>query len=172
MFKSSQKAQYPEPSSGVCYPEVRRLMTKYARTLVHWVGRDVRSDLARYMRWLFVLCVFNNCVWAQSIQVGPRVPISSPEGGWHNWIVIEADPNDEHNLIACGSKWSSQTNSLSGFLYASFDGGRSWQLKVNDASSPWVSEESCAFRPNGRAYFVADASKIVDGLTRHDLGQT
>jgi hypothetical protein len=100
------------------------------------------------------------------------VPISPAASDWNNWIVIEADPNDWHHLLACGDKWSPQANSLSGFLYASFDGGRSWQLKVADSSSGWVSEESCTFGPDGRAYFIADASRLIDGLTRHDLGQT
>jgi len=100
------------------------------------------------------------------------VPISPAASDWNNWIVIEADSNDWHHLLACGDKWSPQANSLSGFLYASFDGGRSWQLKVADSSSGWVSEESCTFGPDGRAYFIADASRLIDGLTRHDLGQT
>ena len=114
----------------------------------------------------------NRCVRAQEIYVSPRVPISPADNDWNNWIVIEADPNDWHHLLACGDKWSPQANSLSGFLYASFDGGRSWQLEVADSSSAWVSEESCTFGPDGRAYFIADASRLIDGLTHHDLGET
>jgi hypothetical protein len=95
-----------------------------------------------------------------------------PAGGWHVWTLIAASPVNPDGLIACGSNWSPMTNRLSGFLYASFDGGRSWQLKLTDSSTAWVSEESCTYGPKGRAYFIAGASKVFDGMTYHSLGET
>ncbi len=112
------------------------------------------------------------CPWAQTVRAGHPVPVNPPASGWHNWIIIGADPNDPAHLIICGDKWSPQYNALSGFLYVSFDAGKSWQLKVTDKSSQWVSEESCVFGSEGHVYFVADASKVIDGLTYHSLGKT
>lgn len=138
---------------------------------------------SRFYRVCFTICWCAVCgvglLWtpnryasAQEIYVSDKVPISPADNDWNNWIVIQGDPNDWRYLIACGDRWSPKTNTLSGFLYASLDGGRSWQLKVDDSSSGWVSEESCNFGPDETAYFIADASKLINGLTYHDLGQT
>ncbi len=159
------------------YSRVALLPNRYrgerSRTFPLRTSRGVRLIRFSHVICAVVLsCAASCCVWAQGIEVGLRVPISPPRSGWHNWTIIEADPNDSHHLIACGDKWSPETNSLSGFLYASFDGGRSWQLKVVDTTTSWVSEESCAFGPDGRAYFIADASKVFDGQPHHRLGQT
>jgi hypothetical protein len=43
---------------------------------------------------------------------------------------------------------------------------------MEDKNSVWVSEQSCAFGVHGLAYFVADASKVIDGDLHHDLGTT
>ena len=116
-------------------------------------------------------CAVSSSTCAQNIRLGPIVPVSPPDTGWHSWSDVEADSNDSHHLITCGSKWSSHTNSLSGFLYASFDEGRSWQSTVTEESSPWVSEESCAFGPEGRAFFIVGVSKVFDGELHHELGE-
>jgi hypothetical protein len=108
----------------------------------------------------------------EALRVLFRSSISPPGGQWHNWVIIDANAKNPQQLITCGSRWSPAENRLSGFLYGSFDSGRSWQLKVTDESTAWVSEESCAFSPDGHAYFVADASAVVDGMTHHALGTT
>jgi hypothetical protein len=129
------------------------------------------------IKWLLlcgVACagpVMLSAAGAQGIQVGPAVPISPPGAGWHNWTVIDADPSDARNLIVCGDRWLSHTNALSGFVYASRDNGWTWKLAVEDARSSWVSEETCAFGLEGRAYFFAGATKVYGGRSHHEEGE-
>lgn len=92
--------------------------------------------------------------------------------GSHPWYEVRADPEDPNNLIVCGTKWDSRENAFHGFVYASADAGSSWKLALEDTHSRWVSEQSCAFGTNHRVYFISEASKIVDGQPRHELGTT
>ena len=59
-----------------------------------------------------------------------------------------------------------------GFLYSTSDGGKTWRTAVEDKNSAWVSEQSCAFGVNGKAYFVSGASKVIDGMPHHEMGTT
>jgi hypothetical protein len=92
--------------------------------------------------------------------------------GWHPWYEIKADPESPQNLIICGTRWDSDRNAPSGFVYASADGGANWKTALEDKATAWVSEHSCAFGPDHKAYFVSAASKVVDGTPRHELGTT
>lgn len=101
--------------------------------------------------------------------------LSSPtivNDGWHPWYEIRADSENPKNLIICGTKWDALLNVPFGFVYASSDGGTTWQSVLEDRNSAWVTEQSCAFGSKGRAYFVSEASKIVDGEANHALGTT
>src|SRR5262249_25547799 len=51
-------------------------------------------------------------------------------------------------------------------------GGREWHQVLEDKHSPWVSEQSCAFGPNHRAYFISEASFVNQGEPNHHLGTT
>jgi hypothetical protein len=92
--------------------------------------------------------------------------------GWHPWYEIKRDLEDSNNLIICGSRWDAGQNTLQGFVYASFDGGSSWKKVFEDKNSGWVSEQSCAFGAKHKAYFVSEASKVVDGEPSHHQGTT
>jgi hypothetical protein len=63
-------------------------------------------------------------------------------------------------------------NAFYGFLYSSSDGGKSWHVALEDKSTTWVTEQSCAFGVSGKAYFVSEASRVVDGQPHHDEGTT
>ena len=91
-------------------------------------------------------------------------------GGWYPWYQVAADPTDPERLIVCGSKWDAKDNALYGFVFSSLDGGQSWHTALEDKNSTWVSEQSCAFGVNGKAYFVSEASKVIDGSPHHDVG--
>jgi hypothetical protein len=92
--------------------------------------------------------------------------------GWHPWYEIKVDPENTQNLIICGTRWNSEANAPLGFVYASADGGASWKTALEDKATAWVSEHSCAFGPDHKAYFVSAASKVVDGTPHHELGIT
>jgi hypothetical protein len=118
---------------------------------------------------LAVCCIAHG----QQIWVLSESSISPQQMESHDWYDIEADPDDASNLIACGMKWNAQTNANYGFVYFSRDEGKSWQTALEDESSNWVSEESCAFGIDGVAYFIADASEIDNiGTLHHDHGTT
>jgi len=92
--------------------------------------------------------------------------------GVHLWYEIKADPEEPRNLILCGTKWDASTNGPYGFVYASSDSGSSWRVVLEDRNSAWVTEHSCAFGLQHRAYFISEASKVIDGEPHHDLGVT
>lgn len=93
-------------------------------------------------------------------------------GGWHPWYEIKVDPENAQALILCGTKWDSANNAPFGFVYSSSDGGRTWTTALEDKSSAWVTEQSCAFGRFHHAYFLSEASKVIDGHPHHDLGTT
>jgi hypothetical protein len=92
--------------------------------------------------------------------------------GWHPWYEVKVDPESRERLIICGTKWDAPHNAPYGFIVASSDGGTTWRTTLEDRSSSWVTEHSCAFGPNHRAYFISEASKVLDGRPRHELGTT
>jgi len=106
---------------------------------------------------------------AEDVHLTAKTRVAS---GWHPWYEIKADPEDPQNLLLCGTKWDAHTNTPFGFVYASSDQGKSWANVLEDRSSPWVTEQSCAFGTLHRAYFISEASKVIDGNAHHELGTT
>jgi hypothetical protein len=127
---------------------------------------------------IFVCLLILSCslvhevVFAQEVSVEWNVAANPSSGGWHPLYDVHADPENGSNLIICGSKWNFKDNASYGFVYSSSDGGKTWRQALEDKSSAWVSEQSCAYGTHGVAYFVADASKVIDGELHHDLGTT
>jgi hypothetical protein len=119
--------------------------------------------------FLTVLGGFVESARAQGFSLVAKVPVGA---GWHPWYETKADPEDSRNLIICGTKWDGQRNSPFGFVYVSGDSGANWQIALEDRNSAWVTEHSCAFGPHHRAYFISEASKVVDGELYHHLGTT
>jgi len=79
--------------------------------------------------------------------------------GLHLWYEIKADPEDSSRLIICGTKWDALANTPFGFVYFSGDSGRTWHTALEDRSSVWVTEHSCAIGRHHLAYFVSNAAK-------------
>src|SRR5437762_10417993 len=93
---------------------------------------------------------------AQTVAVAAPVQVS-PAGSGHHWFTsIAAAPDDARHLVACGIRQTSRQNSWQGFVYTSHDGGARWAVALVDSSTQDVSEETCAFGPEGAAYFVAE----------------
>jgi hypothetical protein len=93
-------------------------------------------------------------------------------GGWYPWYELKTDPENADNLIVCGTKWDARQNAPFGFVYTSSNGGVTWTTALEDRSSAWVSEQSCAFGRDHKAYFISEASKVIDGVPHHQLGST
>lgn len=92
--------------------------------------------------------------------------------GWYPWYEIKADPENPQNLIVCGTKWSAARDGPFGFVYSSSDEGVTWRVALEDKHSSWVTEQSCSFGPGHRAYFISEASRVIDGQLHHSLGTT
>lgn len=106
---------------------------------------------------------------AQKLQLQSKTAVGT---GWYPWYEVKADPDNALNLILCGSSWDTTRNALFGFVYASTDGGKAWRVALEDRSTTWVSETSCAFGSGHTAYFISEASKVIDGVAHHHLGTT
>jgi len=113
-----------------------------------------------------LLCVGEN------VKVGQVAALEPAGHRWYPDYQIHADPTNPRNLMICGGRWNTASNVLSGFVYASSDGGRLWTQSLEDESSTFVSEHSCAFGADGKAYFLSAASKVIDGVLHHNLGTT
>lgn len=120
-----------------------------------------------FLAFALLLCAFG--ITAIENRTESRVLVGD---GWHPWYQVKTDPEDPANMIICGAKWDARLNSAFGFVYASSDGGSTWHLVLEDRNSSWVTEQSCAYGPGHRAYFISEASKVEDGELNHHLGRT
>lgn len=105
----------------------------------------------------------------------PRLGLKSSviiRRGSHPWYEVKVDPENSKNLIVCGTKLDPLLDALFGFVYSSTDGGKTWRAAMEDRNSLWVTEQSCAFGPSHRVYFVSEASKVIGGILHHELGTT
>ena len=137
-----------------------------------WGEFSMLRILARFA--LRIACVgvllCGSDVSAQIVHLDEPVAVSSPNDGAQAWYEMHVQPDNAMNMIICGTKWAG--NAAYGFVYYSHDGGKSWTQALEDKSSAWVSEQSCAYGVHGVAYFVSDASRVFDGELHHGLGTT
>ncbi len=117
-----------------------------------------------------VLLITSLLMSLSQVTWGENLAITKVAEGWHPWYELATDPEDSRTLLVCGSKWDFGQNTLSGFVYRSADGGKEWHEVFQDKHSPWVSEQSCAFGPHHRAYFLSEASAVYTGEPNHRLG--
>jgi hypothetical protein len=132
-------------------------------------GRSRRSMLRLAAFFLVVLVTSAGPADAQDLGMGRKTWIAD---GWHPWYEVKADPESPKNIIVCGTKWDGQHNAPFGFVYVSTDEGATWRNALEDRNSTWVTEQSCAFGSKHRAYFISEASKVIDGAPKHKLGTT
>ena len=108
----------------------------------------------------------------QQFRVTARVRANPANGGWYPWYEIAASPTDADHLILCGTRWDVRSNAFYGFVYSTSDSGKTWSVALEDTSSSWVTEHSCAFGADGKAYFVSEAAEVVDGVPSYKGGTT
>lgn len=86
-------------------------------------------------------------------------------------VISSGSSNRKGYLLAAVYGWNAGQRRAEINAYLSTDYGLSWQHVLQDASTPWVSEISCAYGADGNAYVVTGASKRT-GITRgHPYGQ-
>ncbi len=106
-----------------------------------------------------LLIVLFPCLFARAEVPKPYVQRTGVVAdGLHLWYEIKADPEDSSRLIICGTKWDALANTPFGFVYFSGDSGRTWRIALEDRSSAWVTEHSCAIGRRHVAYFVSNAA--------------
>jgi hypothetical protein len=104
--------------------------------------------------------------------VGPPIRISAAESGTYWWAHMDISPTRAGTIIVCGTRTIPGRNAAEGYVYLTTDYGRTWRQVLTDSSTAWVSEESCAFGPDDKVYFVASSSAVFHGLAHHDLGRS
>jgi hypothetical protein len=114
---------------------------------------------------LTLMLTQNPSIRAQQLHMEEKVPAAD---GWHPWYEVKSDPENGKNLIICSTRWDADLNAPFGQVYASSDAGITWKSTLEDKSTRWVTEHSCAFGPNHMAYFISEAqdSKLELGTTR------
>ena len=106
------------------------------------------------------------------ILVAQPVQISGFESGTYWWAHMDASLSKPGTIMVCGTRTIPERNAAEGFVYVSTDFGKTWRQTLVDASTAWVSEQSCAFGPNRKAYFVSSSSVFFHGLPHHNLGRS
>jgi hypothetical protein len=101
--------------------------------------------------------------------LGRPVQITQPQLGRFALFWGHVDPKNSNDLIACGESDNANNDHFS-FAFASTDGGLTWRQTLADRSSRWVSEDSCAFGNDGRAYFATGSSYVHNGEPHHEYG--
>jgi hypothetical protein len=93
---------------------------------------------------------------ASVIKVGANVQISKARPKLdHFEVAAAADPSDPNHLMAC-SMVSASTPEYphSTILYNSFDGGKTWQLSMDEKALAVTGDAACAYGPDNVAWFM------------------
>lgn len=106
-----------------------------------------------------------------TINLGPLIPVSPPGSSLPLLLNRASGEAEGRVLMICGERPSPLRNTHEGFVYASYDGGRTWIESLVESSSAWVSEPSCALGVDNRAYFIAGVSNADRGYARHEFGR-
>ena len=106
---------------------------------------------------------------AQDVRVEHNF-LASPVSGLHTQYELHVDPENPSNMMICGYRHDPKDNALYGYLYTSSDRGRTWRLALEPKNSTFESEESCAYGVHGVAYYLTNASRVIDDYPHHELG--
>jgi len=122
---------------------------------------------AQFATWLLAL---GGILWpytsgsADKIEVHlsriARITTDAP--GNYQFFRIAVAPDAANRAIVCTLHWDPGTDEGTAELFASSDAGKTWSLRLTDASSRSVSEDACAFGEHGSAYFIAQPWNIRD----------
>lgn len=101
----------------------------------------------------------------RQIYVGKNYHVSGDEpDAAHTELLVAADPNDPTRLVGVSMIMSPRHSKIFSAVYASRDGGRTWRqtLSMRDAW-PQSADPSCAFGPDGTAYFCTTVYNFQEG---------
>lgn len=82
-----------------------------------------------------------------------------------------ASPDDSSRILIAMYGWNASKRRAEVNVWLSQDKGNSYNHVLQDASTPWVSELSCAYGPDGFAYVITGASKRTGKLRGHTYGE-
>jgi len=105
------------------------------------------------------------CV-GQDIKIDQSVLVSTAHAYLnHSEVIIAADPSNSKHLLACSMVVPEQpfTDLFRNVAYVSFDDGANWSAELEFGGELWSADPSCAFGPNGRAYYSALVFDSVSG---------
>jgi hypothetical protein len=106
---------------------------------------------------------------SDEVRLGPIIRVTGAEEIiLYPWA--HADPTDGRHLMTCGSLSYRNMKVVHAFIYSSADSGATWQRTLLDDSTRWVTEVSCTFGQEGRAYFADGESDTTTGEPRHEWG--
>jgi hypothetical protein len=104
---------------------------------------------------LLVFCVTQN-MSAQKIQIGEDVQVSAGRSNLaHFETQLSADPGNPDLLLGCSMAFTPGTDRAETVVYLSRDGGKSWSVSLEDDPGKFSGDPSCAYGPDGMAYFTA-----------------
>jgi hypothetical protein len=93
------------------------------------------------------------------VTVGPNVHVSKMNDSRQHWETqVAADPTNSARLIGCSIISPPEEGHSAGdhktIVYASSDGGKSWRPTLESPPGMISRDPTCAFGPDGTAYFV------------------
>lgn len=100
------------------------------------------------------------------IVVGPNVQVSAAHGAdSHYEVLVAADPRNPKNLIVGSFIYPDDNTEAGSIVYASFDGGATWQPTLQGEDLLHTSDPAVAYGPDGEAYYVAAVLPADDHRT-------
>ena len=97
-------------------------------------------------------------VLAQHIAVGRNVQVSSAhENDTHYEVLVAADPNNASRLVVGSFRYPAGTMESGTVVYASRDGGKTWQPTLKGDVLANTSDPAPAYGPDGTAYYTASS---------------
>jgi hypothetical protein len=106
--------------------------------------------------------VISHCIRQQNIQpaqitVGPNIHVSAARAKInHTEVTLAADPNNPKRILAGAMYYPEDAVGSKVVGYASFDGGKTWQLSFERLGEPKHTglDPATTFGPDGTAYFA------------------
>jgi hypothetical protein len=90
------------------------------------------------------------------ISVGPNVQVSRARAEHtHYEVLAAADPADASRLLACSFLFPAGGGETTTVVYASSDGGKTWEPTLGGEELVNTSDPACVYGPGGEAYYVA-----------------
>lgn len=101
------------------------------------------------------------------ITVGPNVHVSQARADIpHFELLGAADPDDPDHLMACSIFYPPPPDEMATIVYASFDGGRTWEPTLDETRLNNSGDPICAYGPDDVAYYVVLTLGQDDDPTR------